>query len=169
MTTTLLNPRLHQLCRNAENAWQRAEELERQHLASVELFQRAQANKLWVPSAAEPGSTLARDEKLQAQQALAALARDMALRESEKAAMCGWGLRIGRTYLVSDHHGSQQMTVQLLRPLPQDEHPGCVLCSGIRDGRPALLVLGRDEVAISPQAVTNVVDITSRLRARKPR
>jgi len=158
-------------CAQAHAAWCRVDAFEAERKAGEKRLRDVQHERLWARTASDHARLDAAQRtltaELNAQAPLLRQARDTALVSSERAAAFGWGIRLGRRYRIIREGISVEMLVQNLRPFPASSGPGKMLVTGEAGGRPAMFVLGRDVLDISPVGAENVIDITARLAARR--
>lgn len=162
---------LQLFCAQAHAAWSRVESLDAERKSAETQLRDIRHERLWaatdIARARLDADIAALSAQLAAKAPLLSQARDAALVASERAASYGWGIRLGRRYLVTRDGITVNMLVQGLRPLPLAQGAGRMLANGEADGRPAMFVLGRDKLRIVPADQTNVIDITARLAARR--
>jgi hypothetical protein len=158
-------------CAQANAAWSRVDALEAERKTNEGQLRNTQHERLWAQTAKDHARLDAAISALTAQMNARTphlvRAREAALVASERAAAFGWGIRLGRRYRVTREGVSVEMLVQNLRPMPNSQGQGRILATGEAEGRPAMIVLGRDVLEISPTGSDNIIDISSRLAARR--
>jgi hypothetical protein len=168
---TLATVQLQLYCAQAHAAWARVDALDAEHKTNEKQLRDTQHERLWAQTPkdhARLDATInALTSQLNARTPHLIRARDAALVASERAAAFGWGIRLGRRYLVTRDGIAVEMLVQNLRPMPNSQGPGRMLATGEAGGRPAMVVLGRDVLEIAPAGPENVIDISARLAARR--
>lgn len=160
-------------CAQAQAAWARVDALEAERKTNESQLRDTRHARLWAQTPkdhAQLDSTISvLTSQLDARAPHLKRARDAALVASERAAAYGWGVRLGRRYRVTRDGVSVEMLVQNLRPMPNSQGSGRILATGEAEGRPAMIVLGRDVLEIAPVGSENVIDISARLAARRNR
>jgi len=168
---SLTTVQLHLYCAQALAAWSRVDALEAERKTNENQLRNAQHERLWAQTPkdhARLDATLsALTSQLNARAPHLVRAREAALVVSERAAAFGWGIRLGRRYRVTRDGITVEMLVHNLRPMPNSQGQGRMLATGEAEGRPAMIVLGRDVLEIAPTGSDNVIDISSRLAARR--
>lgn len=162
---------LHLYCTQAHAAWSRVEALAAERKTAENQLRNAQHERMWAQAPEDHDrldSTInALTSQLAAKAPLLNQARDAALVASERAAGFGWGIRLGRRYRIVRDGVTSELLVQSLRPMPPGQGLGRMLVTGKSGGRPAMYVLGRDALDITPADSGNVIDISARLAARR--
>lgn len=163
--------RLRLLLGQAELAWARVVTLELEHQHKQEQRLALGQDFLWSlagPDREPLDIRRARaDAQLKSLSGRLATARGEALELSSKATHAGWGIRLGQLYRLSTPVSCMEVLADEARPLPAHDDNGCRMLLTARDRFGVrLFVLGQDELHIAP-ANSDVVDIRSRLAARR--